>query len=50
VIVRWEKEADGWDARAMDTENGTWDYVEFYEEGNEIPVEPPTIWDDISYK
>lgn len=48
VIVRWEKEADGWDARSMDTESGTWDYVEFYEEGNEIPVEPPTEWDDLS--
>jgi len=41
MIVRWKKEADGWEAEVMDTEGGGWDYVEFYEEGCEIPVEPP---------
>ncbi len=42
-----EKNCEGWEARAIDTEGGEWDYVDQSDESNEIPVEPPTEWDDM---
>ena len=46
VIVRWEKGDDGWTAQVMDTEWGEWEPVDYADESNEIPHEPPTVWDD----
>ena len=46
VIVRWKKNEHGWTWEAMDTEGGA-DWSPGEEEGNEIPDEPPTVWDDL---
>lgn len=48
VIVRWTKSGDQWFAEAMDTEGCSWEPVDFGDESNEIPPEPPRAWDDLS--
>lgn len=47
VIVRWVW-FDKWMVEAIDTESCQWEPVDQSEEGNEIPPQPPTVWDDIS--
>ncbi len=48
VIVRWENGEQGWKASVMDTESGGWQFVDFTDEANEIPEEPPSAWDDLT--
>lgn len=43
VIVRWCKVGGSWEAEVLDTESQSWGPIE---ENDEIPLEPPTIWDD----
>lgn len=48
VIVRWTKRVDQWFVESMDTEGCEWESVDFSDESNEIPPEPPQVWDDLS--
>jgi hypothetical protein len=49
IIARWVMRTDGtWKVTAMDTEGGEWEVVRFFGEGEPIPPEPPTDFDDLS--
>lgn len=48
VIVRWVWFGELWTVEAIDTESCRWEPVDQGEEGNEIPPQPPSVWDDIS--
>jgi hypothetical protein len=48
IIARWVMRTDGtWKVTAMDTEGGEWEVVRFFGEGEPIPPEPPTDFDDL---
>lgn len=49
-FVLWCRRQDGgYDVSALDSEGQKWESVDFSEESNEIPREPPTIWDDLLF-
>lgn len=48
VFVRWVRVNGDWSAKAMDTESGEWEPVDYEDEANEIPANPPDVWDDVS--
>lgn len=51
VIARWGRLADGrWRVEAMDSENGEWEVVRHFGDGEVVPGEPPVIFDDRSWR
>ena len=48
VIVRWVLDGPDWLSEAITTEGGQWNPVDRDDELNEIPIEPPSAWDDQS--
>lgn len=47
VIARWTyRPGGGWDVEAMDTEGGGMEPVTDFHEGEPVPPEPPTVFDD----
>lgn len=50
VIVRWVLTDSQWTTEAIDTEGCEWAPVDFTEDGNEIPPQPPKVWDDVSFR
>ncbi len=48
VIASWTKlESGEWQVRAMDTEGGGWEAITDFHEGESVPPEPPTRFDDL---
>lgn len=53
IIARWtrhERGEGGWDVEAMDTESCDMEFVTDFHEGEPVPPEPPTVFDDANNK